>query len=209
MEGPLEGRRRRDRDTTRRLLLDAAEKTFVRKGFDGARIDEVAGLADVNKRMIYAYFQDKVGLWCEVLQGCIGRLVEATRGNLDPDMDPRRQAAEVIRRYVDFLDSNPGVVRLLAWESLNDGRRPGPRRDEAMSRGLEDLHAILRKGVETGVFRKDLDGPLVVATVAHLCSGWFRDRLGASLVGADPTHPGRTRQFREHAVRMVLDGICA
>jgi TetR/AcrR family transcriptional regulator len=182
---------------------------FVRKGFDGARIDEIAGLADVNKRMIYVYFNDKVGLWREVLEGCLARLVEDTRRDLSPDGDPRDQAASVIRRYVDFLDANPGVVRLLAWESLNDGRRAGPRIDEALAKGLEDLHGILKRGIAAGVFRKEMDPQLVVVSIAHLCGGWFRSRLGASLFGENPGRPGRTRQFREHAVRMVLDGIGA
>jgi len=204
-----QGRKRRDRDTTQALLLEAAERLFVRKGFDGARIDEVAGLADVNKRMIYAYFKDKVGLWHEVLEHCLARLVDATRGELDPNADAREQATQVIRRYVDFLAVNPGIVRLLAWESLNDGRRPGPRVDEALARGLEDLHGILKRGVERGTFRADLDPQLIVLGIVHLCSGWFRGRLGASLFGEDPSRPGRTKQFREHAVRMILDGISA
>jgi AcrR family transcriptional regulator len=47
-------------DTTSTLrILKAAEEIFAEKGFDGARVDEIAKRAGVNKALIYYYFESK------------------------------------------------------------------------------------------------------------------------------------------------------
>ncbi len=46
----------------RERILDAAESAFARKGFDGARVDEIAEAAGVNKALIYYYFKSKKAL---------------------------------------------------------------------------------------------------------------------------------------------------
>ena len=51
--------RRRNAESTKRRLLDAATAEFAERGFAGARIDRIAERAGTNKRMIYAYFGDK------------------------------------------------------------------------------------------------------------------------------------------------------
>ncbi|WP_123053715.1 TetR/AcrR family transcriptional regulator [Clostridium sp. JN-1] len=44
---------------TREKILDTAEEIFFEKGFDGARVDEIAKKANVNKASIYYYFESK------------------------------------------------------------------------------------------------------------------------------------------------------
>ena len=58
-------RRTRDADATRAALLGAATEVFAEVGYAGARVDEIAERARVNKRMIYEYFGDKQGLYRE------------------------------------------------------------------------------------------------------------------------------------------------
>ena len=42
--------------TSKRRILEAASKIFAEKGYDGARVDEIAKRAAVNKALIYYYF---------------------------------------------------------------------------------------------------------------------------------------------------------
>ena len=59
MKGEARTKRRHDPDLTKSLILDAAKKEFAEKGFDGARIDQIAATANVNKQLIYYYFDNK------------------------------------------------------------------------------------------------------------------------------------------------------
>ena len=52
-------------------IFDSARQIFAKKGFDGARIDQIAAKAGINKQRIYAYFGSKSELYRRVLK--IGR----------------------------------------------------------------------------------------------------------------------------------------
>lgn len=61
---------------TRENLLASATEVFVKKGFSGARVDEIARRAKANKAMIYYHFGSKEGLYKAVLLKYIGGLHE-------------------------------------------------------------------------------------------------------------------------------------
>ena len=68
MKGESRTKRRHDPDLTKCLILNAAKKEFAEKGVDGARIDQIAATAIVNKQLIYYYFENKDTLFTHVLQ---------------------------------------------------------------------------------------------------------------------------------------------
>ncbi len=60
---------RRDPAATRKKLLAAARREFADNGLAGARVDEIAARAGVNKQLVYHYFGDKDALYLAVLNG--------------------------------------------------------------------------------------------------------------------------------------------
>ena len=58
----------RDPEQTKSQLIEVASKMMADHGVAGLRVDRVASLAKVNKRMIYHYFGDKEGLAAKVLE---------------------------------------------------------------------------------------------------------------------------------------------
>ena len=67
---------KRDPAGTQKRILAAALKEFAEKGPAGARVDEIARLAGVNKRMLYHYFGSKDDLYREVYRR---KLLEKTQ----------------------------------------------------------------------------------------------------------------------------------
>lgn len=60
---PAPDERTLDAERSRRLLLDAALEEFSAKGFAGARVQDIADRAGVNKQLINYYFGGKEGLY--------------------------------------------------------------------------------------------------------------------------------------------------
>src|SRR5437763_8117985 len=60
--------RAHDAEGAREAILNAAEEVFAEHGFDGARIDAIAAEAGYNKSLIFHYFDDKLGLYAEVVR---------------------------------------------------------------------------------------------------------------------------------------------
>jgi AcrR family transcriptional regulator len=53
---------------TRELLLHAAEKIFVRDGYEGAELGEIAALAGRTKGAIYAHFKSKEDIFLALVE---------------------------------------------------------------------------------------------------------------------------------------------
>lgn len=91
-----------DQQNTKLRILEAAEGEFSEKGFDGARVDEIARRAGVNKALLYYYFTNKKNLFEELVKMHLEDLIEA-RNNLlkqDPSNQQKRENFSLIYRIV-------------------------------------------------------------------------------------------------------------
>ncbi len=101
----------RDPERTQERILKAAFREFAAKGFAGARVDEIARRAAINKRMLYHYFGDKEGLFREVLRRKIAE--RQAWGVATPD-----EPSESLPYWFDLAWNDADWVRLLEWEAL-------------------------------------------------------------------------------------------
>ncbi len=203
--------RPRDAEATRAALLACAHREFADRGFDGARIDDIAEAAAVNKRMIYAYFGDKDGLYRAVLDGSMARALSlASEGVVPPGASLRQRAEAIIRRFFDYLSDHPDFVRLLTWEALSRERRGRKILLPRLEAGLEPLRAIVRQGVQEGVFRADLEPRFFLLAVNGLLLGYFTQRhLVEALWKAELSTPAARELVLAQFLRILLDGIGA
>jgi TetR/AcrR family transcriptional regulator len=96
----------RDRDTEQRIL-DAAHVVFVRRGSAGARMQEIAEEAGVNKALLHYYFRNKARLgeaiFRRVAAALFGRLGAILGGPATLDEKVR----QVVALYLDQLSATP------------------------------------------------------------------------------------------------------
>src|SRR5512138_1693444 len=115
--------RPRDAAATRAALLDAAALVFAERGFAGARVDEIAARAGVNKALIYAYYGDKKKLYGAVIASRVSLFANpVVSETVAREAGPRRALEEVIRRFFQTLIKDRPFARLLAWDLLSHGR---------------------------------------------------------------------------------------
>ena len=65
----LTGERRSARKRT--AILEAATTVFLRKGYLGTSMDEIAALAAVSKQTVYKHFADKQRLFSEIVTSTV------------------------------------------------------------------------------------------------------------------------------------------
>ena len=56
------------KETTEQQILDAAKTVFQAKGMDGARMQEIADAAGINKAMLHYYYRSKEMLFKQFLK---------------------------------------------------------------------------------------------------------------------------------------------
>ena len=202
--------RERDPEKSRQSILEAAEEEFAQKGFWGARVDEIAARAQINKRMIYAYFGDKEGLYQQVLFWVYARMEEAERQLMGRKLSGKALIREIISVYFDFLQQNPTFVSILMWENLNQGRYLKAMESSRIRRDtLAAIERELEEGKATGVFRKSLDSRQTALSLITVCFANFSNQHSLSrLLDIDLTHPSSIQERKEHTVQLMLAALC-
>lgn len=135
--------RRRDPERTRAKILDAAARAFSKDGLAGARIDEIARRAGVNKRMLYHYFGSKEGLFKAVVAD---RLERKGRVMASAPADPEG----ALVHFHASVRGDPDWVRFLMWEALQtspDRVIGEAARRKALLRGREQVEALQTRGL--------------------------------------------------------------
>ncbi len=161
-------------DITKQKILQAAEKAFAEKGLYGARVDEISKLAGVNKRMIYAYFGNKKELYMAVLDMIYGRIAEHEQAVLSQDAD----CVELIKKYIEscffYLYENQAFVKIALWENLNEAKYLKESvGKQTKTASFDVLRSVMRKGVEQGVFRDDIDEDELIISTQMMSYSYF------------------------------------
>ncbi|MGL9617966.1 TetR/AcrR family transcriptional regulator [Bradyrhizobium sp. U531] len=201
---------RRDPVATRKKLLTAARQEFARHGFAGARVDEIAMRAGVNKQLVYHYFGDKDALYLAVLEWVYEDIREQERKLNLEGLPPEKAIRRLIEASFDHLAANPDFIVL-----LNDENRGGARHVRGSTR-LEAMHSplvrsvshILHEGVRAGVFRKGIDPVQLYISIAGLSYFFFSNTPTLSAIfGKDLSSRPQRQARRRHVADLVLQSL--
>jgi len=94
--------------------MDAATEVFLRNGYVGTSMDEVAALAAVSKQTVYKHFADKQSLFSEIVTGTVdeaGDRVHASVLELADSGDVEADLRELARRQLALV-MQPRVLQL-------------------------------------------------------------------------------------------------
>jgi TetR/AcrR family transcriptional repressor of mexJK operon len=110
----------------RRAIMDAATTVFLRNGYVGASMDEVATLAAVSKQTVYKHFADKQSLFSEIVTGTVdeaGDRVHAEVLSLADSGDVEADLRDLARRQLALV-MQPRVLQLRRLVIGEAGRFP-------------------------------------------------------------------------------------
>lgn len=92
----------------RKVILDAATRTFVESGYRGAHMDVIAERADVTKPILYRHFPSKLSLLLAILDRAGEELHNALVRPINEGTDWRKTIENDVKAYLDFVE-NYGV----------------------------------------------------------------------------------------------------
>lgn len=195
----------RNPQKSKAAILNAAETEFALKGFFGARVDEIANKANINKRMIYAYFGDKESLYNAVLLNTYSKMEEVESNLIERDLNGIELVKEIISTYFDFLYNNPSFVNILMWENLNKGNYLKKIENTVIERKtISHFIDAIEKGKSNGIFKEDIDSYNTVLSMITTCFANFSNQYTLSrLFHTDLTDKEIIEERKQHTIELI------
>jgi TetR/AcrR family transcriptional regulator len=166
-----------DELTAKDKILIAAREEFVERGFEGARVQQIAAQSGVNKALIYYYFGGKRELYFRVFGSIASAAIRSLAGIVAADMPPEEKLKTVARFYVGFYMRNHEFLRLLMRELANRGSMLDEFIEELSTTAKRSgfpglLLEMVSQGVAAGRFREQ-DPRQTVMSLISMSAGYF------------------------------------
>ncbi len=139
-------------DTALRIL-DAAEKVFVEKGYDGSRVDEIATRAKINKSQLYYYFGSKENILKELMKRHIKEAGEIVQNTFDvTTISSQASFEEFVDSLLEFFKQKENIIRIIMIEMFKYGSN-----DFSIFEILDPLYRKVASQVKNMGIEKDDD----------------------------------------------------
>lgn len=202
-----DGRGQRSEESRARILVSAT-KIFAEKGPDGARVDEIAEAAGINKRMIYHYFGSKEELYTEVLRYNYSKIFTLSKKAFKLGDNPKENVTRAVRAYFYFLAENDSFVRLTSWGALGGGRFSGNIIPQFFDLVDLEFGDIIKDGIKRKFIRPNTDFRQVLLSVHALCLAYFNRReIMQPLWSEDLLSPEMLEKRLQHILDLIFEGI--
>lgn len=198
-------------EKTRAAIMKAALEEFSDEGVAGARTDEIARRAGVNKALLYYYFKDKEGLYSAALEEVFSGLHDKVMAVLSSsNLGPRECLLRYVQAHFDYIASKPVYPRLVQREFMRTaGRTLSPTATRIMEKYGKAIYSklrdLIRSGIESGDFRH-VDPMQTVTSILGTIVFYFISLPAQQVMtGGDPGSAERIAQRRQ----AVLDFVAA
>ncbi len=139
-------------DSTKEKIILAAQQVFIRKGMDGARMQEIADEAGINKALLHYYFHSKEQLFKEVFYGILSQLIPGLIA-IFKGGDPFLVKIEaIVNQYDTYMFGHPFLPQFVIREINRDPEQlSGFMSDQGLDFSL--VEGLVKKEVAMGNIR--------------------------------------------------------
>jgi TetR/AcrR family transcriptional regulator len=204
--------RERNAEETKARILEAATREFARKGYDGARLRDVAEAAGVHHALLHHYYGDKEGLFREVVTLAFASASSKAFEVLRSTHDTGQLVERYVETLVQFYAENPYLVQLLHFAMLDEGS-PAYEQCEKIAQEislplLEATAKEVRRGQRRGTIRDDIDARRLVTLGMGAAGYLFHEaQFFSTFLGEDVRSPHALEEHKRAVVRVIVDGM--
>ncbi len=101
---------------TEQTILKAAKNVFVIKGMEGARMQEIADEAGINKALLHYYFRSKDKLFEAVFKEALFKLMPNLMDLMKKDLALFEKIKLFVENYINTINENPHIPAFIIHE---------------------------------------------------------------------------------------------
>jgi len=190
----------RIKENRRNKIIEAALKVFGEKNTSEATISEISKEAGISDVTLYEYFKSKEDLLFAIPEQITLEAIEELERALHYIKGAENKIRAIVYSYTNLYESNPPYSSLVLLQLRVNRKFPRSKAYAMVRRPARMLVDAIKEGIETGVFKRDIDPYLIRAmllgTIEHLFTRWH-------LFGK-PENPSR---YLDPVIEVILNGV--
>ena len=148
-------------------ILNAAENVFQKKGMDGARMQEIADEAGINKAMLHYYYRNKQLLFEAVFTSAFSLLAPQLNKILNDDSSIEDKVKNFTNNYISFISEHPYLPNFIIQELNRNPKFFEKIQQNAAFPTLEKFKNQVSEEVQKGIL-KPIDGEQLFVNIISL-----------------------------------------
>lgn len=166
-----------DQDSTKEeVILRAAMDVFVEKGWAGARMQEIADRAKINKALLHYYFRSKENLYDRIIETVFTFFFRQIEEALQPEDSFELVLRHFIDAIVDTIAENPRIPQFVMHELSQGGGNAMRILTKVIGKGgitlPQRMYALVRGELDAGRIRP-VNPPQLIITILGACIYYF------------------------------------
>ena len=186
--------------TRREELLSIAAELFAERGLRATTVRDIADAAGILSGSLYHHFASKEAIVDEILRGFLDAHFGEYRRIVGSGLGPRATLEALVRASFEAIHRDRNEVAIYQDELKH--LRGNPRFDYLRERNTEFREMwtdVLRRGMESGDFRGDLD--------VRLTYRFLRDTVWVAVRWYRPDDDNDHAAIADQYLNIVLDGL--
>ncbi|MER5308028.1 TetR/AcrR family transcriptional regulator [Streptomyces sp. NPDC002773] len=184
----------------RRELLGTAAEVFAAQGYNATTVRKIADAAGMLAGSLYYHFDSKESMLDEILSTFLGELWEGYDAVLHAGLGPRETIEALVTESFREIDRHRAAVAIYQKESRHLADQPRFQYlTDSQQKWEQAWLGTLKRGVEAGDFRADLD--------VRLTYRFLRDTVWVAASWYRPGGPHSAEEIARQYLSMVLDGV--
>lgn len=161
----------------RAQVVDAAAKVFAEKGFEAARLEDIASELGVLPGSLYYHINSKAELLLLVQQRRLATIARGMREIVASEASPPAKLEQAIREHLAHLERYHPESAQWFTRPARANSSFAEESDRLNREYLRSWVEVIREGIRSGDFRVDVDAPVVARAILGMCNWlprWYR-----------------------------------
>ena len=190
-------------------ILEAARKVFTTKGMAGARMQDIADEAGINKALLHYYFRDKEKLFDTIFMGEAQKFFPKINAIFQSDDPLFEKIEKFVNEYIDEMQENP----YLPWFVINEVNRDPERFMQSVlgndnrpkpAKFLEQIEKEIKKGTIKRISPVHLPMNLISMTIFPFVA---RPMITRNLRMSELQFKQAMEQRKKEIPKFIIDAI--
>jgi len=154
--------------STEEKILDAAKEVFMKYGLYGARMQDIADTAGINKALLHYYFRNKEKLFDRIFETALSRFFENSQVFDNTDQPVKERVCQYVSKIIDFYAEYPQMSMFIIKEIGNNPELFKQKVMAAKKNRTFRLISSLEEAIEKGEIPK-IDTTMFMINLQSLC----------------------------------------